>query len=417
VKNIEIIGGNRLSGELRIHGSKNAVLPILAGCVLNHGETIIRDCPDLSDVYSAFDILRTLGCIVEFRDNTAIIDAKNVNCYTIPDDLMRQTRSSVMFLGAIISRCREARISRPGGCDLGARPIDIHIKAFRELGIDIEEAEAYIHCKARSTISGGKVTLDFPSVGATENVMLLTAKSNGTTVISNAAREPEIVDLQNFLNSMGANISGAGTSEITIRGAKSLHNAEYTVIPDRIVASTYMCAAAASGSEITLTNIVPAHIAPVISVLRNSGCEITLSENSLTLASDGKLIAVEGIETKPYPGFPTDAQALVMATLATASGTTMFVENLFESRFKHIAELAKMGAEITQFKQVAAVRGVERLHGADVSATDLRGGAALVIAALGATGKTIIGSTAHIDRGYENLVKNLTLLGAAIKRT
>ena len=414
MKNIEIIGGNRLFGTLRVQGAKNSVLPILAGTLLNEGKTIINDCPNLSDVHSAFNILRNLGCVVEFRENTAIVDAADVECCSIPDSLMKEMRSSVMFLGAIISRCGEASISPPGGCDIGQRPIDIHIKAFRELGVSIEETAELINCKLDGEILGGKVELKFPSVGATENIMLLAAKSNVVTTIANAAREPEIVDLQNFLNALGANITGAGTSEVTIRGVKSLRNAEYTVIPDRIVASTYLCATAAAGGAIMLTNVVPEHIETVISALRNAGCDVKTSKNTVMLTSERNLKAIAGVETLPYPDFPTDAQALVMATLATSSGTTLFVENLYEDRFKHIPELRKMGAEVVQFKQVAAVSGVASLHGATVAATDLRGGAALVIAALGAQGKTIITNTQHIYRGYENIVRDLAELGAEI---
>jgi len=416
VKNIEIIGGKRLSGKLRIHGAKNSVLPIIAGAMLNSGKTVIKDCPNLSDVHSAFNILRNLGCKVALAGNVAEIDAEDVTCSSIPDDLMKEMRSSVMFLGAIISRCGNACISCPGGCDLGPRPIDLHIKAFRELGVEIEETEKYIYCKKNSELFGGNICLDFPSVGATENIMLLTAKSDGVTIIDNPAKEPEIVDLQNFLNSMGADISGAGTDKITIRGVRTLRDTIYTVIPDRIAASTYLCAAAGCGGEVTLLNVVPQHIDKVIWVLRNAGCYIFESENAVKIISDGKLKAVSGIETHPHPGFPTDVQAPVMAALSMTQGTTIFIENLFKGRFRHVAELQKMGADITRFNQVAAVRGVERLSGAEVVATDLRGGAALVIAGLMAEGKTIISDILHIDRGYEHIEKDLALLGANIRR-
>ena len=417
MKNIEIIGGRQLSGVCRVQGAKNAVLPILAGSILSNGKTTINDCPSLSDVHSAFNILKNLGCKVEFTQNSAQVNAFDVNCHVIPDSLMREMRSSIMFLGAIISRCKEARISsRPGGCDIGSRPIDIHLKAFRELGVNIIETSNHIYCELNGKIRGGEVELSFPSVGATENIMLLTAKSDTVTIISNAAKEPEIVDLQNFLNSMGAQISGAGTENITITGVSSLHSTTYSVIPDGIAAATYLCAAAGCGGKITLENVIPQHIEMVISTLLVAGCNINQTENSITLTSDGKLKAVPGIKTAPHPGFPTDAQALIMAMLAKSDGTTIFIENLFESRFKHIVELQKMGANIAQFNNVAALQGVQNLVGAEVSATDLRGGAALVIAGLVAKDKTIIDNTLHIDRGYENIVRDLEQLGANIRR-
>lgn len=414
MKKIEIVGGKPLAGNLKIQGAKNSVLPILAGAILNAGETIIHNCPDLSDVHSAFKILKNLGSNIQYSDNVVKINAENINCSVIPSNLMRETRSSVMFLGAIISRCGEAFISTPGGCNIGARPIDIHIKAFRELGVEIVETDEHIYCKLVEEISDKNVTLSFPSVGATENIMLLTAVSNGTTIISNAAKEPEIEDLQNFLNAMGADISGAGTEMVTIRGVKRLQDVEYTVIPDRIAAATYLCAVAGTGGKVTLENVYPDHIDTVVSNLRAMGCQILQRDDRITLISDGKLKAVQGVETLPYPGFPTDAQAPLMAATCKSKGITIFIENLFESRFKHAAELNKMGADITQFKNAAVVRGVKRLSGAEVVAADLRGGAALVVAGLMAKGKTTVLNSEYIDRGYENIVADLRSLGAKI---
>ena len=415
MKKIEIAGGKPLSGNLKIQGAKNSVLPILAGAMLNAGKTVIHNCPDLSDVHSAFKILRNLGCDVYFSDNTVTVNSENINCSVIPSNLMRETRSSVMFLGSIISRCDEACISAPGGCNIGERPIDLHIKAFRELGIDITETDEYIYCKLTGEVLGGDITLSFPSVGATENIMLLTAKSNNVTTISNAAMEPEIIDLQNFLNAMGANISGAGTDTITIHGVERFKkDIEYTVIPDRIAAATYLCAVAGTGGKITLENVIPEHIDTVISILRKMGCQVLQYDDRVTLISGGKLKAIAGIETLPYPGFPTDAQAPIMAAFCKTKGTAIFIENLFEGRFKHIAELKKMGADIVQFKNTAAVSGVKRLRGAEVIATDLRCGAALVIAGLMAKGKTTVLSAEYIDRGYESMVEDLRSLGARI---
>ncbi len=412
---IKIEGGRQLSGSIRIHGAKNAVLPILAATLLHEGKSVIHDCPKLKDVETTFRILRKLGCDVQYEDNTAYIDAVGICGHQIPDDLMREMRSSVVFLGAIIGRCGNARVSYPGGCELGARPIDLHLKAFREMGVCITEDHGYLECKTEC-ICPCCINLAFPSVGATENVMLLATRAQGETVLIGAAREPEIVDLQNFLNAMGAKVSGAGTDIIRICGVKRLHDAEHKIIPDRIVAATYASAAAVCGGDVFLQNVIPEHLQAVIQTLEEAGCEITAEDDGLRVQRRGELSAVRNIRTMPYPGFPTDAQAPLMAAMCTAKGSSIFSETMFESRYKHVGELGRMGADIAVKDTTAVVRGVKRLHGASVLATDLRGGAALAVAGLAADGITEIGEVGHIDRGYVSIENDLSALGADIKR-
>ena len=410
-----IEGGRRLEGAIEVHGSKNAVLPILAATVLSGGINTIHDCPRLKDVASSIEILKSLGCTVDWKQNSIIIDSNGVCTHYIPEALMREMRSSIIFLGAIISRCRKATISMPGGCELGPRPIDLHLKAFRQLGIKIDESHGYITCSV-DNIECGDIHLDFPSVGATENIMLVAAMANGTTTISNAAKEPEIVDLQGFLNKMGANITGAGTSVITIAGVSKLQSIKYKVIPDRIVAATYLTAAAITGGSITINNIMPAHIQSVCSVLKECGYRIYQNAKSLTVTAPKRPLPVDLIRTQPYPGFPTDAQPPLMSVLTIASGTSIIAENIFENRFKHAAELNKMGADIKIDGRIAVIRGTERLSGAKITATDLRGAAALIMAGLNAEGVTEVDGIHHLDRGYEELERGLSSLGAAVKR-
>jgi UDP-N-acetylglucosamine 1-carboxyvinyltransferase len=328
---------------------------------------------------------------------------------------MREMRSSIIFLGAIISRCRKATISMPGGCELGPRPIDLHLKAFRRLGISIDESHGYICCCV-DNITCDDIHLDFPSVGATENIMLVAALAKGDTTISNAAKEPEIVDLQNFLNKMGAKISGAGTGVITIEGVDSLGDVEYKVIPDRIVAASYLSAAAITGGSITVNNVIPSHIQSVCSVLKECGCKISQDKHKITIEAPPRPCPVDFIRTLPYPGFPTDAQSPIMAVLSVASGTSIIAENMFENRFKHVTELNRMGADITVDGRIAVIRGVPVLSGAKITATDLRGAAALVIAGLNAEGTTHVEGIHHLDRGYEGFDGQLRKLGAQIKR-
>lgn len=410
---IVVNGGKPLSGVVKIHGAKNAVLPILAATVMTGGVHTIQNCPALSDVSTTVEILQELGARVEREGDTLIVDTGGEMQSFIPERLMRKLRSSIIFMGAILARKKEAKISAPGGCELGPRPIDLHIKALRELGAQIEEEHGYLICRAQN-LKGTDIHLDIPSVGATENIMLAACAAKGTTVVSNAAREPEIEDLANYLNSMGARISGAGTSTIVIEGGNALSAAEYRVMPDRIVAATYLCAAAATGGNITVTDVCTEHLSAVLAVLSDCGCRIKKEKNKVTLAAPQIIKSPGSIKTMPYPGFPTDAQSLFLAMLAKSDGTTLITETIFESRFKAAGELLRMGAKISVDSRVAVVKGSKKLSGACVTAQDLRGGAALVVAALAADGRTEINSPEFIYRGYEKLEENLKTLGADI---
>ena len=410
-----IDGGHKISGEIDVQGAKNAVLPILAATVLADGTSEIRNCPALRDVDKTDQVLEDLGCTVSRGDHTVTVDAGGIKCCRICEELMREMRSSIVFLGAIIARCKEAVVSMPGGCPIGLRPIDLHLKALRALGIDISEEHGYIKCRA-DKIKGSDIHLDFPSVGATENIMLAAVTADGVTTIQNAAREPEIIDLGLFLRAMGADISGIGTSVITIKGADKLHGAAYTIMPDRIVAATYLAAAAATGGSITLKKANPRDMGAMLHILREMGADIHCAGDMITLTSPKRLKSVHTIKTMPYPGFPTDIQSPFMALAALADGTSVFVENIFENRFQHVDELTRMGADIKVTGRSAVVRGVKHLSGANVVARELRGGAALIIAALAANGTTTINGTEFIDRGYENIELYLTDCGAVIRR-
>jgi UDP-N-acetylglucosamine 1-carboxyvinyltransferase len=409
-------GSGQLNGSLNIQGSKNSVLPIMSAAILTTGEVRLTNCPVLRDVRATINILEHLGCDVTQEDDAILISSNKLCRCHIPHELMREMRSSVTFLGAMLVRCGEAVLSMPGGCDLGSRPIDIHLDALSALGADIREHGGNIYCKADNLI-GTRLNLSFPSVGATENAMLAACGASGETIITNAAMEPEIVDLQDFLVALGADISGAGTPTITIRGMKlSGASVSHKIIPDRIVAATLMCTVAATGGEISLCDINPKHFETVTSVLEHMGCEIAPQSGGITLSSRAALKAHRPIVTRPYPGFPTDAQPLVMAASLRAKGTSVIVENIFENRFRQVSELRRLGADISVEGKVAMVSGCNNLVGAPVSATDLRGGAALIIAALTAHGETLITDEGHIDRGYENLDKQLKLLGADIEK-
>lgn len=412
---IVVNGGKPITGTVRVHGAKNAVLPILAATVMAEGVHIIHNCPELSDVVITVEILKNLGARVERRGHTLVVDTSGELGSVIPEELMRALRSSVIFMGAVLARCGKAKLSAPGGCELGPRPIDLHLKALAQLGAEIREEHGYLILKA-DRLQGKPIHLDFPSVGATENLLLAASMAEGETVILNAAREPEILDLANLLNEMGAEISGAGTSTIKISGRKRLTPAEYTVMPDRIVAATYLCAAAATGGDLTVTDVCPEHISAVLSVLEDCGCQIIRGETYVQLTAPKRLHAPNAIQTMPYPGFPTDAQSLVLAMLCRANGTSILKETIFESRFKPVPELCRMGAKISVDGRVAVVCGAEKLSGAEVTAADLRGGAALVIAALSAEGETVVQNPEYIDRGYETLEETLSALGADIIR-
>lgn len=416
MRRLSIYGGKPLKGQLRIQGSKNSVLPILAAALLTEDTCEIKNCPDLTDVRAAFEILRNLGCSVDYDGETALVHTAEADGTVIPNELMRKMRSSVMFLGAILGRFGHACISYPGGCELGARPIDIHLRALTRLGVEMREDGGYIRCLLREYMPQ-TITFMFPSVGATENVMLLCAVSPGETVLVNPAREPEIVDLQNFLNCMGADILGAGTDCIRIRGVKRLHGCSYTVIPDRIAAATYACAAAACGGEILLTRTEPMHLRMFLSVLRDMGTEVKTENEAIWIAADGRPEAVPLVKTLPYPGFPTDIQPLLMAAMLKAKGSTVFNETIFENRFKHVGEFLRMGADVRIEGMNAIVHGVRRLHGAEVQAADLRGGAGLVIAGLSAEGRTFLTGAEHICRGYVKIDEAFRQLGARVEWT
>ena len=410
-----IQGGNRLAGEVTIQGAKNSVLPVLAATILTGGEVELRRCPHLRDVEASIRILQALGCRAAWQGDNLAVDTSRMSGCAIPDALMREMRSSAIFLGAILARCGQAELSYPGGCELGPRPIDLHLSGLRALGAEIDDTGGTLHCKAQK-LTGREIVLGFPSVGATENLMLAACGAEGVTVLSNAAREPEIEDLQNFLNTCGGEVTGGGTSTVVIRGGRPLHGGTYTVIPDRIAAATYLCAAVSAGGDIFLRGAREAHLSTVTAALREAGCAITADSSGIACRCGGRLNAPRPIRTAPYPGFPTDAQAIVMAALLRCRGAAVFEENLFSSRYRHVDELARMGADIRTSGRVAVVLGVERLHGAAVRSTDLRGGAALCVAALTAEGETVVSDIAHIDRGYQSLEQDLTALGAEIKR-
>ncbi len=415
VSKIAICGGKRLSGEVCVQGSKNAALPILAATALGTKDCVLCNCPKLSDVGSAIDILTWLGAEARYDEHTALVNAKGLHKCEIPERMMASMRSSVLFLGPILSRLKQAVISYPGGCSIGLRPIDLHLKSFRQLGVSVEEIGGHIYCK-NDALRSGKINLLFPSVGATENIMLLGAVSKAEITIVNAAREPEIVDLQGFLNSMGAKISGAGTETINILGVEKLHEVRYNIMSDRIFAATVLCATAACGGSVTLKNTNPEHLGIMLSMLSGAGCHIETGKDYVRIDCDERITGFGKVMTSPYPGFPTDAQALFMAALSSAEGTTVFVENIFESRYKHVPELLKMGADIIVDGRLAAVTGCNFIQGANIEAQDLRGGAALVVAGLSAIGDTVISGVEHIDRGYENIENTFEALGASIKR-
>lgn len=413
---IIIDGPAELSGEISIQGAKNSTLPILAAAVLCKGQTVLHNCPDLTDVETAVRILEHLGCRCTREGSDLTVD-NAMTCCEVPEALMRGMRSSIVFLGAIVSRCGEARLCFPGGCELGPRPIDLHLSALRKLGVEIEESGGCLNCRAPKGIRGAYVSLAFPSVGATENLMLAAVCSEGTTIIANAAREPEICDLAAYLNRCGGRIYGAGESCVIIDGVKELYGCEHRVMPDRIVSVTYMAAAAVTGGNITLKDVDNTHILPMLSPFEESGCEVRQLGGALNIMAPRRLNAVKHIRTMPYPGFPTDAQPVVMSMAAVGRGTSIFVENIFENRYKHGAELERMGAKIKVEGKVAIVEGVESLTGAPVMSYDLRGGAALVVAGLAAHGRTVVDGVEYIKRGYEDIAGNLADLGARIRET
>ncbi len=410
-------GGSRLRGEISLQGCKNSALPIMAASLLCGEECVLKNCPRLTDIYAASRILNYIGCKCTFADKTAVISSENVAETTIPDELMQEMRSSIIFLGAMLGRTGECTVCMPGGCELGPRPIDMHLAAMKKMGANIRESYGKIICRISGRAHGAKISLPFPSVGATENIVLCAVTADGETIINNAAREPEICDLCGFLRACGADISGDGESRIVISGKEKLHGCEYEIMPDRIVGATYLSMAAAAKGEIILTNVRAQDMEPFLSVLEQTGCSICASGDRLYLRSGSRLKAVsERIRTMPHPGFPTDAQAVLMAALVTAEGTSVFEENIFDCRYRHTDALIKMGADIQVLGKIAVVKGVERLYGANVEATDLRGGAAMIAAALAADGTSEISGISHIDRGYERIEDAVAMLGGKIKR-
>ena len=409
---LRIEGGRPLDGSIKVQGSKNSVLPILAASLLGGGVSVIGNCPDLSDVDVSVRILRHLGCRAFREGDCVVVDPSGMDRSDIPDCLMREMRSSVVFMGAILARTGSAELTYPGGCELGPRPIDLHLSALRELGAEIDETGGRIFCRA-AHLRGGTVHLATPSVGATENAMLAASRADGETVIMNPAREPEIADLQDYLRKLGIDVSGAGGPVITVRGAVAQGGAEHSVIPDRIVAATWLGAVCSAGGTVELTGCVPAHFETVTAAAEALGAEIRRSDDAVSARVFRPLRAIRPVSTAPYPGFPTDAQPPLMAAALKAAGTTVFIENIFENRYGHAGELIRMGADVRVSGRTAIVRGVPELHGAAVRAADLRGGAALAVAALGAEGVSEISAAAHLRRGYERMDEALRSLGAS----
>lgn len=416
MENLIISGGIRLEGKTRLQGSKNSSLPILAACAAVNGISVIHNCPRITDVDIAVAILERLGCRVSREGGTVTVDSGDINCSAIPEELMSEMRSSIIFLGALLARFGRGSATLPGGCEIGLRPIDMHIAAFRSMGVVIEDSGGSMECTAPNGLAPCRISLSFPSVGATENIMLASLAAKGETVITNAAREPEIKDLADFLNECGAKIIGAGQSVIRIYGGRRLTGAEHRVIPDRIVASTYMAYAAVTGGRTVVTEVEREHLAPVIPVFECCGCKIDFANGEMSVTAPKRAERIKYLRTMPYPGFPTDSQALVTAVAATARGTSIISERVFENRFRHVPELIKMGADIrVEDSCVAVVEGVPSLHGAKVTASDLRGGSALIAAALGARGESVIDGVRHVLRGCEDVCGNLSRLGADIK--
>lgn len=417
MEKLVIHGGKPLNGRIRVSSAKNAVLPIIAATMLASTPSRLLEVPHLEDVHTICEVISSLGVKVTVDDKKQeiIFDAATLTATEAPYELVRRMRASFLVMGPLLARCGEARISLPGGCAIGSRPIDLHLKAFEALGATIEMGDGYVHAKAPNGLKGNQVYLDFPSVGATENVIMAASMAEGKTVIENAAEEPEIVDLVTYLNSMGANIRGAGTNIIRIQGVPELKGAVHTVIPDRIEAGTYLIAAAMAGGDVYVENALSEHLKPVVAKLKEAGVMVEEHIDGIRVVSNGTLKAAD-IKTLPYPGFPTDMQAQFMALTTIAKGTSTVMETVFENRFMHVDELKKMGAQIRIEDRRAIVDGIKRLHGAEVRATDLRAGAALVCAGLAADGETKVTQLSHIDRGYDDLVGKLKRLGADIVR-
>ena len=415
MQKLTVKGGVPLYGEINVQTAKNAALPIIAACILTEEPIVIQNCPHLKDIDAMLNIMRHLGCSAEFLGDDLHVCCRDVALNVINADLTGKLRSSIFILGSILSRCRRAYISHPGGCEIGLRPIDLHISGLKGLAVKIEDDGGVICCDG-SDMKSGVINLDFASVGATENLMMAGALLDGETVIVNAAREPEIVDLAEFINAMGGSVTGAGESIIRVRGVKKLHGCTYKPMPDRICAGTFLAAAALTRGGITVKNVVPEHLFGITERLKKTGAKLSVRGNTVSIKSDGRPKALHKLETNVYPAFPTDMQPQFCALLSCAAGSSVIVENLFENRFGYTTELVKMGANITVKDRIAVVAGVPKLHGAAVKACDLRGGAALVIAALAAEGNTEIFGVEHIDRGYESIEQSFAAIGGNIER-
>ncbi len=410
-----INGGKRLVGQVEVPAAKNAVLPILAACILSKGEVVIHKCPHLRDVDNMLKILQDLGCKIKVEGSDVTIDSSCVSGGVVSHDLAQELRSSIFLLGSIIARLGKADMAYPGGCEIGLRPIDIHLDGLKALGIDIVEDGGHIYCDA-CNIKSADLILDLPSVGATENLMMAAIFVKGKTVIRNVAREPEIVDLQDFLNSMGAKVRGAGSSVIVVEGVASLHGTEYTPVSDRIAAGSYIISTVMCGGEVEFSNIIPEHLRSLISKLCKTTCNIHMKNGIMTVRSNGRHPRLPKIDTMYYPGFPTDLQSQMTALATVCDGTSIITENIFETRFKQISEFRKMGAKVDVKGRTAIIEGVSRLSGAEVSAEDLRGGASLVSMGLYADKTTIVSDIFHIERGYEGMDVIYASLGADIVR-
>ena len=410
-----IHGGTPLSGSVRVHGAKNAALPILAASVLASGEYVLHDFPQLTDIATMLQILESLGIRNKQEGRHVILDTRSLSSSVVPESLMSQMRSSIFLMGPLLARFGEVTVSRPGGCAIGERRIDLHLDGLERMGAEIRQQNGRLVCRA-PRLYGTTIYLDYPSVGATENLMMAAVLAEGETVIHHAAKEPEIVDLQNFLNAMGARIRGAGTDTIFIQGVKKLRTAEYTVMPDRIVAGTLMVAGAMTCGEVVLENVIPDHVRILIELLQQAGCQVREGNDALYVKGAGRPKAIKKVTTSPFPGFPTDMQAQMMAFLSIADGVSILKETVFDARFRHVNELNRMGASIYVDLNTAFIRGVKQLTGAVVEASDLRAGAALVLAGLVAEGVTRVQQIHHIDRGYERIEEMLQPLGAKISR-
>lgn len=412
MKAVEVIGGYPLNGEIKIQGSKNGILPILAASILQKGVCVLHNCPDILDVRETLGILKELGAACEMEKHTITIDTTGIQGSVIGKEKSEKLRSSLLFLGALLGRFSEVSIGQAGGCNIGKRPIDLHLDSFRKMGILIEENENSIDAKGR--VNGADIILRMPSVGATENIMIAAALAKGVTVIYNAAKEPEIVELAAFLKRMGAEIYGEGSSAIIISGVKELHGIEYEIMPDRIVAGTYLLAAVATRGKVRLHQVNHQHLGAVKVVLKQMGAQLSEMPDGIYINGENADKAVDNVKTETYPGFPTDLQSALLSTLTVARGESCLYENIFENRYRTVAQLKKMGADIAFEKNRLRIRGVDCLYGCDVQGEELRGFASLVIAGMAAEGRTRIANKCYVERGYENIVRDLLLLGAKV---